>query len=141
MRVVVDSCVAVKWFVSEPDAGQAKRLFDPGVERVAPELVLVEVANALWKTERRGLIETDVVNRAIELLPRYFRTVLPAFGLIAETSLLARSIKHPVYDCLYVVAARRLGAQLVTTDQALLAKVAGTADAGRVVDLAKWPVA
>ncbi len=140
-RVVVNSCVAVKWFIGEPDADLAKRLFDPDVERIAPDLLLAEVANALWKSERRGLIDAASVDQAAELLPRYFRTVMPMFGLMTETARLARSIEHPVYDCLYVVVAQRLGATLVTTDQKLIAKIAATTDATRVIDLADWTAA
>jgi predicted nucleic acid-binding protein len=38
IRVVVDSCVSIKWFIPEPDAAQAKRLLAADAEAIAPDL-------------------------------------------------------------------------------------------------------
>lgn len=48
-KVVVDSCVAVKWFLREPDAALAVKLLAPDVETIAPDFVMLEIANVLWK--------------------------------------------------------------------------------------------
>jgi predicted nucleic acid-binding protein len=61
MRYVLDSCAAVKWFLSEPDSAKAIQLrdeFDQQVhELLAPDVFPVEVAHALSRAERRGLIQ------------------------------------------------------------------------------------
>ncbi len=44
----------------------------------------------------------------------------------------------PIYDCVYVVASRRIGARLITADSKLIAKLAGTPDGSNIVHLADW---
>jgi predicted nucleic acid-binding protein len=107
IRVVVDSCVSIKWFIPEPVAAQAKRLLAADVEAIAPDLVLVEIANALRKNERLKRIEPSVGDAALTIAARYFHELLVSAGLLSEAFELARAIDHPIDDCLYVVASRR----------------------------------
>lgn len=137
-QVVVDSSVVLKWIVLESDSRQATRLLLPGIERMAPEFALAEVANALWKHERIGNVRQVFVERAVATLPSLFAALLPTARLLGDASKLARAIDHPIYDCLYVIAARLTGNVLVTADRNLLNKVSRTADAANVVSLAKW---
>ena len=53
MTLVVDASVAVKWFVEEDGRNQALQILDLG-EREAPDLVVAEVANVIWKKALRG---------------------------------------------------------------------------------------
>ena len=48
-RLVVDSSVVIKWFVPEVHSDDALRYLDPDLERDAPELLLAEASNILWK--------------------------------------------------------------------------------------------
>jgi predicted nucleic acid-binding protein len=48
---------------------------------------------------------------------------------------LALELPHPVYDCLYLALARRLGTSCITADRKLLS----VAPAGLAVALADWP--
>lgn len=137
-KVVVDSCVAVKWFLREPDAAMAINLLVPDVEAIAPDFVILEIANVLWKNWRLKRIGVELIDPALASAAAYFDELVPTTHLIAEAAELARAIDHPVYDCIYVVAARRASARLVTTDKKLLRKLARTADAALAVDLAKW---
>ena len=138
VTVIIDACVAIKWFVAEPDSAQAQLLFGATIERAAPDFALLELANALWKNERLGRLETEKVRTAIATLPDFFSQLIPTANLLAEASDLAREIDHPVYDCVYVVASRRLNAQLVTTDVKLIRKLTATKDAKNVVALSAW---
>lgn len=47
-RLVVDSSVAIKWFVSEDDSEDALKLRDRH-QLVAPDLLVAECVNAFWK--------------------------------------------------------------------------------------------
>src|SRR6266849_4261685 len=51
--VVVDSCVAVKWVISEADSAQADRIRQEvpakGGRLIGLDLAFNEVANAIWK--------------------------------------------------------------------------------------------
>jgi predicted nucleic acid-binding protein len=59
---VLDSCVAVKRFLSQPDSTTATRLrneFDQQVhELIASDVFPVEIAHALSRAERRRLIQS-----------------------------------------------------------------------------------
>jgi hypothetical protein len=46
---VVDASIAVKWVIPEVLSDQADRIRDGDADVLAPDLLLVEVANALWK--------------------------------------------------------------------------------------------
>lgn len=57
-RLVVDSSVAIKWFVSEDDSEDALKLRDRH-QLVAPDLLVAECVNAFWKMARRGELTAE----------------------------------------------------------------------------------
>jgi predicted nucleic acid-binding protein len=59
----VDSSLVIKWSVPEVHSDDALRYLDPTLERHAPELLLAEVANILWKKAGRGEIAPDEAAR------------------------------------------------------------------------------
>lgn len=129
MKYVLDSCVALKWVLPEPDSDKAERLRDrledATHEFFAPDVFAVEVGNALTRAERKRLIKAG---RASMLFADVMRTsphllsYLPLMNRAMEISSAARC---SVYDCLYVALAEREGCQLVTSDTRLLS-VLGT---------------
>lgn len=59
MSLVVDASVALKWFVPDPGHEAALAILkadDAEPQLLAPDWLLVEVANALWKQWRRQAI-------------------------------------------------------------------------------------
>jgi len=122
MKLVIDASVLVKWFVDEPGADRAAAL--RGGDLAAPDLILVEVGNALWKHQRRGVLaDADYVG-AVEALQAAPVTLVSAAGLLPAAARIAAELDHPLYDCVYVALAMRDGVPLVTDDRRLL-KVAG----------------
>lgn len=121
---VVDSSVAVKWFVDEEGSDVARDL--RALTMYAPALIIVEVANALWvKTRRRDLTADQAMARLKEMR-RTPLTISADESLVEEASHLAATLSHPVYDCLYLVLARLRGLPLLTADSRL-ARAAGAA--------------
>jgi predicted nucleic acid-binding protein len=61
MKYVLDSSVALKWVLPEPDSGIALRLLDEANnavhELIAPDIFTPEVANCLATAERQGRIK------------------------------------------------------------------------------------
>ena len=53
MKVVVDASVAAKWFLPEIHSDAAARLLDPAIALYAPDLIVPEFGNILWKKIRR----------------------------------------------------------------------------------------
>ena len=127
MKYVLDSCVALKWVLSEADSAKAIRLRDEyaaGVhELLAPDLFPSEVANGLASAERQKRIRTG--ESAI-----FLNDILSAAPVLHHASpLLIRSLeiaiatKQAVYDCIYVAPAEADGCELVTVDDLLVRRL------------------
>ncbi|MBV9991903.1 MAG: type II toxin-antitoxin system VapC family toxin [Alphaproteobacteria bacterium] len=133
--IVVDASVAVKWVVQEPDSAAAEALRFAG-ELIAPENWLVEAANALWKyVVRRQLSAPQAEQRLLEL--RAAPVIASAIDPDIHSALqLAIDLNHPIYDCLYLALAIRLGTHVVTADRRFAALSGRRADLdGRVRSL------
>ncbi|MGU3494439.1 type II toxin-antitoxin system VapC family toxin [Xanthobacteraceae bacterium A53D] len=136
--VIVDASVAVKWFVPEAGSEEAERLLDGKTRLFAPQLVLGEVANALWKAVRRGDMSPEDGGETVDELPGYFSLLFETELLLGAALAMACSFDHPVYDCLYVESARRFDMPLLTSDLRLVRKFTGTAYARHIHSLSDW---
>lgn len=87
---------------------------------LAPELMLTEVANTLWRLQRAGQLEADSLQRRLSRAAELVDHIEPDRNLQPEALALATHLDHPVYDCLYLVLARREVATLLSADQKLL---------------------
>jgi len=137
MSYVVDASVAVKWVVAEPETADAleflKRERPKGL--AAPDLLVAEVSNVVWKKVRRG--EIDWL-QALEAARRIGLTVTrfhPSRLLNRRATEIALEVDHPVYDCLYLACAEAENATLVSIDARMTRKLAGTRYSAHVVDL------
>jgi predicted nucleic acid-binding protein len=136
MTIVVDASVAVKWVIPEELSDQAESLRGRADRLLAPDLLLPEAANALWKKLLRREITTSEAAQAIDLLMASGLDLRPSGPLLGRALTLAQRLRHPVYDCVYVALAQAEGATLVTADQRLLARIARGRTRVAVVDLA-----
>jgi len=118
---VVDSSVALKWVVQEPDSEQAETL--AMVQLEAPDLLPVECANALCKKVVRIEFQLDEALESLVWLrraPVRLESSAPLLGMALE---LAAELNRPVYDCVYLSLALRSEVPLVTVDRRLLSAV------------------
>lgn len=134
-RLVVDASVAVKWVVPESDSVAALALLDGSHELLAPELLLPEFGNVLWKKVRRGEIGPGELSLALDALARVPIDLRRAAPYLAAACECAVATGRTVYDSLYVVVAAAHGARLVTADERLVHALAGGPFAGVVVGL------
>ena len=138
MRFVVDASVAVKWLVAEDDADIAEELANGGHDLHAPRLMASEVANALWRKARTGEIE----RRAAGVLLADVQDMPVRWGadeiLSANAARLALALDHPIYDCVYLALADRIGAKVVTADRRFANTVAPTEHGESVLMLADY---
>lgn len=135
---VVDASVVVKWFLDEGDSRQADALAGADAPLLAPNIVTTELANALWKQHRRGVLEKDAAAAMLKDAPRYFTELVDPEQLLDRAFSLATTHDHPVYDCLYLALAEDRNGQVVTADQRLLQRFAGTQLANRILALADF---
>ena len=56
MKLTVDASVVIKWFVTEPLCEEARQLLGDRLDLHAPDILLAEFANIIWKKVRRGEI-------------------------------------------------------------------------------------
>jgi predicted nucleic acid-binding protein len=120
---VIDASVAIKWLVPEALSEEALRLLDAGEELIAPEMLMIEAANVLWrKCLQRGLTGAEA-DQALRLLGESGLDLRPVRPLAARALELARTLGHPVYDCVYLSLAERERATLVSADDRFLAVV------------------
>jgi predicted nucleic acid-binding protein len=137
--LVVDASVAAKWYLPEEDSETALAVLGSGVPLHAPSLLQIELANAFWRHVQRGDIEAGLWALARPQLERSLHQWHDSGTYLEDAFTLACAMAHPVYDCIYLVLARRLGARLVTADRRLLVKVQATHEAALVLPLHDFP--
>lgn len=135
MTWVVDASVAVKWVVPENLSESADRLLGSEDPLMAPDLLMIEAANALWKKARRKELSAAEAGRALDVLLASGIVVCAAEPLLGRALAMAQRLEHSVYDCVYLALAERERATLVTADERLLRRLAGRRVRARVVDL------
>jgi predicted nucleic acid-binding protein len=136
---VVDASVAFAWFAAVPNAEQAARLLDagPGTLLLAPDLVLVELLNAAWKSLRLGAITSEQFEMLASRASEPFSRLAPSSALLARAAHWCQELDHPATGCLYVALAEQERATLITADQRLIRKLQeARAGLPAVVDLA-----
>ncbi len=116
MTFVVDASVAVKWLVDELDGQAAQNFLDTDERLVAPDFLIVEAGNVLWKKMRRGEFTTQQAIAGVRELPTYFEQLARSAPLVPRAVAIAAQTSHPVYDCLYLACAEHFEVPLVTAD-------------------------
>ena len=128
MEFVVDASVVVKWFLPESHSDKAdallQRFISDGLELTAPDHLIAEVGNTLWKRSvRRKEIS---VAEADESYSDFLSLQLPleASSAIAEKAFnLAVLENHSVHDTLYLALALERSCELITADKKFTNKV------------------
>ncbi|MBM3599190.1 MAG: type II toxin-antitoxin system VapC family toxin [Alphaproteobacteria bacterium] len=132
MSWVIDASVAVLWFVPSPLSPTALALLDDGAPLMAPDLIVVEVANVLWKRERyAGTDALDIAGAVAVLTGGALRLRLAA-GQLPVAIDMARRVGRSVAECLYVALAVDEDATLVTADRRLVDRLRPTLYGRRV---------
>jgi predicted nucleic acid-binding protein len=119
LACVLDASSAVRLILADPAAADLAERVGGAALVLAPELMLTELANTLWKLQRadrlNDLDPQELLAEARELVDR----LEPDRHLQAEALALACHLNHPVYDCLYLALARREAASLISSDRCL----------------------
>lgn len=124
MTLVLDASAAVKLVAEEPDSLLVRGMVGSALV-VAPDLVLAEVANALWRKARLGAIGAAEARAAQTSLPGLFTRLVPLPLLQDQALDLALRRDHPAHDCFYVALAMREAAPLLTADRRVARRFGG----------------
>jgi predicted nucleic acid-binding protein len=121
VTLVVDASVAAKWVLPEPDSSRAEALRESREPLIAPELILAEIGNAIWKRAVNGEIKPAQALEALEIATGLLAALVPMRELAARAAEIAIQLRHPIHGCFYLALAERERAPLISADKKLLA--------------------
>lgn len=136
--IVVDASVAVKWFVAETGHQEADKVLSDHPDMIAPDRLLLEVANTLLRKFQRREIEQAQASAALVRLPTLFAEIVPSQAILTQAYGLALSMKHQIYDCAYLALAVTRNSRMITADTAFAAKAGSAGYSDHVTVLADW---
>jgi predicted nucleic acid-binding protein len=119
---VIDASIAVKWVVEEQGTPEALVLRRTA-RLIAPELLVAECANVLWKKVRRDELLREEALLAARLLQGAEIELMSTRSLLEAATRIAIELDHPAYDCLYLALAVENACRFVTADERFLRKV------------------
>jgi predicted nucleic acid-binding protein len=120
--LVVDASIAVKWVVEEDGTRQAL-ILRREARLIAPDLLIAECANILWKKVQRNELSKEEALLAARLLQGAEIELLPTRSSMEAATRIAIELDHPAYDCIYLALAIENGCKFVTADERLLRKL------------------
>jgi predicted nucleic acid-binding protein len=124
---VVDTNVAVKWVLAEPDSAEAIRVLQEVVTGGGTlhllDIALAEAANAIWVYQHRGKHSAADATRLFAELRSSPANILASTALLDGALALALQFDIAVYDACFVAAVKQLGCLGVTADAPLVKKV------------------
>jgi len=120
VKVVLDANCAVEIALNKPQGDRPKAMLDESEQVLAPDLLIPEFANALWKYHQFNQLSLSVCDQAMEVLPVLVETFVPSQEIYREAFALARAQQsRAAYDMFYLALARREDAVLLTLDATL----------------------
>jgi len=118
--IVLDASAAIEWLL-ETSAGLRieRRVYSSGTSLHAPQLFDLEVAQALRRLVRAGMVLERRADQAIQFLQSLRIKRYSHVGLLPRIWQYRHNLS--AYDAAYVVLAETLGATLLTRDARLAA--------------------
>jgi predicted nucleic acid-binding protein len=132
MELVVDASVALKWYVPEIGSLTAGRLLSLPARLIAPDLIVPEIGNILWKLLRRADITPEQSLTILETFETTSLTLLPSVDLLRPALEMAVALDHGVYDCIYLALAKSRDCVMVTADRRFHTPVSASAFANHI---------
>jgi predicted nucleic acid-binding protein len=127
---VIDTSALVKYVLPEEDSSAAEKLVASHhagmVNLIAPEYILVESANVLWKHLQRHNVRPEEAVTSFRALTDLGMRLVPNGDLLEDALILAADNGITVYDALFCALAVRENVPLITSDNALVRRLTGT---------------
>src|SRR5437868_340336 len=139
MALVVDANVAMRWFFDMDGTTQADTLLRGGEPLMAPDLIFSEVTNAVWKMVTFASLSPAAATESILKLGDFFSEIVSSRDLKDAALAISLALRHPAYDCFYLALAEQRDCQMISADDRLLARCAGTPYAKRIRPLVSAP--
>lgn len=126
MNLIIDASVAMKWILPEEFSEQAITLLDSEDELYAPEFLLIEIANALWRKCLGGELVVADAKLALSEMQILIPDMEERSDLLPTAVEMAVALEHPVYDCVYLALAHQVDGMVITADRRFYNRVEGT---------------
>jgi predicted nucleic acid-binding protein len=129
----------MKWFVPEVLTEEAIQLLQPENALIAPDLLVPETCNTLWKKVNRKELEVDNAAQCIFDLARMPIALYPSMHLAEQALRIAAREGVTVYDSLYLALALVLDCDMVTaTVVATITAARPSTSSGRPLAGMEW---
>jgi predicted nucleic acid-binding protein len=125
-RFVVETSIAVKWFLPEEHSSPAARLLDGGNELMAPDTLLFGAGRLITAKVRLGELSPEEGAQIVQAVQSVPVRLQPAQPLLDPALRIAASLDLPLEDGLGLVVAVHGDCRLVTASRTLYEKVQGT---------------
>jgi predicted nucleic acid-binding protein len=123
---VIDASVAIKWVITEEGTEAANHLRWRVTDFHAPDLLIPETGNILWKK----VLRNELTQAEAELACGVLRLAKIEIHEMGHQSLLALqmalTLDHPVYDMTYLALAQALSIPMLTADRRLVNKLSSS---------------
>lgn len=118
-KVVIDTSVAVKWFIKESGSQKAVKLLedykDKRIKILVPQIISLELVNALYFAAR---FEGKILKEALKSFYRLNLSLAPLNELfLQESSLFMQKFNIGIYDALFIALAEKEKIPLITADK------------------------
>jgi len=124
-KYIVDSSVAIKWYVPEPHSDRAVAILEGAGKGIyhlwAPDLIYSEMGNVLWKKCLKGEIDAEDARKIIGVIMKAFPVgIARSCTLLPSAFEIAYSCRRTLYDCLYIALAVAKKGIFITADERLI---------------------
>ncbi len=120
-NLVIDSGVAVKWFIEEDDSHIVQLIYDEyesdNLSFLAPDLIYAEFGNIVWKKLIFRNLDSEDANFAVQRFKKISFTLTPTTSLFNDAFKIAVRYKRTFYDSLYLALSVRENCGFVTADE------------------------
>lgn len=116
MIAVVDSSVAIKWFVREQGHDQALALLDRQDELFAPDVIVSDVIDGVWARIIAGQIGNDQGSAIVAAVTSGVPTLVSVFDFAEEALQTAMGMDRLAHLAMYFACVERLEGGFVTAD-------------------------
>ncbi len=121
MIYIIDANIAIKWTFQETFSEIAERIAEESL--IAPDFILVEAANVIWKKYRKGEINISLIDQCLLDIKDAISSFILTTTIFRDSLQIAATLDHPVYDCIYLATAIHTQHPLVTADKTFYHKV------------------
>lgn len=119
MIVVLDSSGAIEFILNRPHKKSIESLLLKSDRVIAPDIYISEISSVFWKYNQFESLQKDICEELIDKTIQLIDQFESSSTLYREAFHFACETKHPIYDALYIVLARRNNGTLISLDKKL----------------------